>query len=253
MSNLAPLFAPDTVHDRRHTSLWVALSASAGAVNAIALCACQRYVTHVTGTLTRIGADATQFVLLFEYLCVFGCFVLGAMSSVWMLDRRRAQHKAPMPAAPLFIVAGCLSLAAVLGMAGMFGPFGRTVETVGDFVLLSILAFAMGLQNASVASSTGGIVRTTHMTGPVTDFSIALATSLVGGHELVLASARRSMMLRGAKILAFVVGAVLGALLSQRIQYASFFVPAAVTVGVGLALRTTLARQAALRGELLTR
>lgn len=246
MSNLAPLFAPETVHDRRHTSLWVALSASAGAVNAIALCACQRYVTHVTGTLTRIGADATQFVLLFEYLCVFGCFVLGAMSSVWMLDRRRARQKEPMPAAPLFIVAAALSIAAALGMAGLFGPFGRTVETVGDFVLLSILAFAMGLQNASVASSTGGIVRTTHMTGPVTDFSIALATSIVGGHELVVASARRSMMLRGAKISAFVVGAVVGALLSARLQYASFLVPAAVTTVVGAVLRTSLARQRAL-------
>lgn len=253
MSNLAPLFAPETVHDRRHTSLWVALSASAGAVNAIALCACQRYVTHVTGTLTRIGADATQFVLLFEYLCVFGCFVLGAMASVWMIDRRRARHQEPMPAAPLFIVAAALAIAAALGMAGLFGPFGRTVETVGDFVLLSILAFAMGLQNASVASSTGGIVRTTHMTGPVTDFSIALATSLVGGHELVVASARRSMMLRGAKISAFVVGAVLGALLSARLQYASFFVPAAVTMVVGAVLRSSLARQRALGYGLTTR
>ena len=72
---------------------------------------------------------------------------------------------------------------AVCGMLGCFGPFGSTVETAGDFVMLSVLAFAMGLQNASVATTTGMIVRTTHMTGPVTDFSIALAMLLSAAPE----------------------------------------------------------------------
>ena len=41
-------------------------------------------------------------------------------------------------------------------------------------MLLSILSFAMGLQNAAVATSTGLLVRTTHLTGPATDLGIHL-------------------------------------------------------------------------------
>lgn len=44
----------------------------------------------------------------------------------------------------------------------------------GDFVLLCGLSFAMGLQNAAVASSTGQLVRTTHPTGPARDLGVHL-------------------------------------------------------------------------------
>ena len=46
------------------------------------------------------------------------------------------------------------------------------VGDVFSIFLLSLLAFAMGLQNAAVASTTGLAVRTTHLTGPATDLGI---------------------------------------------------------------------------------
>ncbi len=230
MANLPPLLPADAVHDQRHIGLWMALTFSAGAVNATALAACQRFVTHVTGTLSRLGADFDQAALFVEYGVVLFCFVLGAMTSVVLLDGRRLRHREPWPVAPLLLVAAVIAAVGALGLSGVFGAFGTTVETTGDFALLSMLAFAMGLQNAAVATTTGMIVRTTHMTGPMTDLAIALATTLSGGPEVAVAAARRSVWLRGSKIVAFALGALAATVLARELGYGTFFLPAIVTL-----------------------
>jgi uncharacterized membrane protein YoaK (UPF0700 family) len=207
-------------------------------VNAAALAACQRFVSHVTGTVTRVGADYESAYLLLDYAAVLAAFVVGAMSSFWMLDGRRLQGKAPLVGLPLALVAAVLAVVAVLGRLDAFGPFGKTVETPGDFVMLGLLAFAMGLQNASVASTSGMIVRTTHMTGPLTDLSIALGAYLSSGVPAELRTRARAtlfiplvcalagIVLRGAKILAFITGALVATVAASRLEYLTFFIPA---------------------------
>lgn len=235
MSTLPPLLHASDVHGRRQVGVWLALAFAAGAVNAAALAACQRFVTHVTGTITRIGADFGDVVLMLDYACVVLFFVAGAMTSVVLIDGRRMRGRAAWPVAPLVLVALILAAVAIAGQAGVFGPFGVGVETPGDFALLCVLACAMGLQNASVATTTGMIVRTTHMTGPVTDFSIALATSLSPGPEPMIVAARRSMALRASKILAFLVGCLVASWLASHLEYALFHVPA-LAVGIAAAM-----------------
>ncbi len=181
-------------------SVWLTLTFSAGMVNALTLLACQRFVTHVTGTLTQIGADYARPLLLLDYLMVTLSFILGALLSYRLIDGRRVRGKEPWPTVPLFLVSGALALVAALGLAGVFGPFGQTVETSGDFLLLALLAFSMGLQNASVATTTGMIVRTTHMTGPLTDFAIALGAWMSPAPAAMREAARESAQLRGMKI-----------------------------------------------------
>jgi uncharacterized membrane protein YoaK (UPF0700 family) len=57
MARLAPILEASIVHDRSMLPVWLAAAASAGMVNTITYLACQRFVTHVTGTLTHVGAD----------------------------------------------------------------------------------------------------------------------------------------------------------------------------------------------------
>jgi uncharacterized membrane protein YoaK (UPF0700 family) len=240
VSHLPPLLSSETVHEQRHVGIWLALTFSAGAVNASALAACQRYVTHITGTLTRVGADFGDLALMLEYACVLGCFVVGAMTSVLLIDGRRLRQREPWPVAPLVLVSIVLLGVAIAGTFKVFGPFGATMETMGDFVLLSVLGFAMGLQNAAVATTTGMIVRTTHMTGPVTDFSVALATTLMGGSRALIVAARRSVALRGAKIAAFFVGALVASVLSNRLGFTVFLMPAGVVAIAAVMLHAVL-------------
>lgn len=240
MTTLSPILEAAAVHDRRTLGVWLSLTFSAGVVNTTTLLACQRFVTHVTGTLTHIGADYARPMLLVDYALVVLAFVAGAVLSYRMIDGRRVRGREPWAAAPLFLVSGCLLAVAATGQLGAFGPFGQTVETAGDFVLLVILAFSMGLQNASVATTTGMIVRTTHMTGPLTDFSIALGAYLSPAPRAVRETALESVMLRGMKILTFVLGCATAAAAAPRLQYATYLLPGALVGLAGWWLRAHL-------------
>lgn len=249
MNAIPPILAASAVNDRRCLPAWLALAFCAGAVNAAALAACQRYVTHVTGTFTRIGADYRNVALLLDYLAVVVAFVAGAAGSYLLIDGRRLRGKRAWPVAPLWIVVLVLAIVSAAGRYGAFGPFGTTVETVGDFVLLALLAFGMGMQNASVATTTGMIVRTTHLTGPLTDLSIALGALASHAPASVKQAARTSVSLRGSKIIAFVVGALLATMLAPQLEYLTFLVPCAACIVAALLLRQTLAESSTDNGE----
>jgi uncharacterized membrane protein YoaK (UPF0700 family) len=220
-------YGPNEVTSLRHLPSWALLAFGAGAVNAGAFVACQRFVSHVTGTLTHVGVGAGKLIAL-EYLLVVACFIMGATSAV-LLVRRLARSGHHPWWLPLTIVAGLLCLVAMLGQRGLFGELGSAVETPEDFGLLALLSIAMGMQSAAVAASTGLAVRTTHMTGPATDLSIALAT-LLAGERAETESAWRSAALRGTKLVAFVLGAVAMVPLASRVGFLSFIVPAAACV-----------------------
>lgn len=213
----------------RHAPSWVLLTMAAGAVNAGAFLACRRFVTHVTGTVTLLGMDADNWHLMLDYAVVLACFIAGAMTSVLLIDGRHHRGLRPLYALALGVVAALLALVSLLGAAGAFGPFGGATERFPDFALLSILGFAMGLQNAAVASSTGAVVRTTHLTGPATDLGVHLATSFftVGERR---GEALRQALLRAGKIAGFALGAGLMAPAAQRLGYLAFLLPASLVV-----------------------
>lgn len=200
------------------------LSAAAGAVNGAAFLAARRFVSHVTGSVTEMSLARAEIVVS-EAALLVGSFVLGAMTSVLWLERRHYQGRTPSHAAPLVLVCVLLCLAAVLGTAGVFGPFGGSSE--GPDVFLVLLTFAMGLQNAAVATSTGLAVRTTHLTGPSTDLGVKLATAIVTRGE-ARRRALTEVRLRGGHLLGFAAGVVLVVLLARRAGYLSFLLPAAL-------------------------
>lgn len=223
------LHAPQAVFSLRHLPSWLLLAFSAGAVNVIAYLACSRFVTHVTGTVSSIGMDASTVTLALDYAVVLGCFIIGAMSSTALLDGRHHQKKRPLFALPLVFVSLILALLGAAGLFGLFGTFGGSVEGPRDFAFLSILAFAMGMQNAAVATSTGQLVRTTHMTGPATDLGVHLTTALYAQGD-ARRTAIRHAGLRAGKIASFAAGGAAGAALAHTSGYGAFFVPAVVVL-----------------------
>lgn len=216
---------------------WTALAFGAGSVNATAFLACQRFVTHVTGILTHAGVDEGSWGLAVDYVAVLLCFVLGAMTAVLLLDGRRLRGMSALPWLPLVTVSVLLTAVSIAGQFGAFGVFGTEVESDRDFVLLSVLALAMGLQNASVGNATGSLVRTTHMTGPATDLGVALAFMLLPGLPADTKwAAKRTAILRGAKLAAFALGAVAAAVIVPHLGYLAFLMPAAICAMVAVAV-----------------
>lgn len=221
------VLSADEALQPRHFTSWLLFALAAGATNAGAFLACQRFVTHVTGNVTRIGLDEGEWALMGEYGVVLALFVFGAFLSVLAVQGRVARGKEPRAWWALSAVVALLLIVAAMGTFGVFGPFGGSVEHVTDFVLLSVLALAMGLQNATVASSTAVVVRTTHMTGPATDVGVGLGIALFSTGE-VRQQALRLATLRAGKIGAFILGAALMALLAPRVGYLAFVLPAAL-------------------------
>lgn len=220
------LFSSDSLTSHRHYPTWLLLAFGAGAVNASAFFACRRFVSHVTGTLTHAGAALGSWRLMVDYALVLGAFMLGAGFSVFFLELRRRRGLEPKPWAPLALVSVILCVAAVAGRLGAFGPFGETIETANDFALLGLLSFAMGLQNATVSSTTGNAVRTTHMTGPASDLALSIA-SLVYARGAERACAVDAIVLRGGKLVGFLVGAAMMVPAAKSLEYLAFLVPAA--------------------------
>lgn len=217
----------------RHVPSYFALAFASGAVNAGAFLACERFVSHVTGTVTRIGLDVSTPTLMAEYLAVTLAFISGAMSSVVAIDARALEGRRPRPDLVLFGVAALLLAIAGAGGLGWFGAFGGRAEQAPDFALLIALSLAMGAMNAAVASSTVLAVRTTHMTGPATDVGVQLGrAALLTGDER-----RRALSLagvRGGKILAFAMGAACTALAAPTLSHTVFVLPAVVVAAASV-------------------
>lgn len=226
---MTALYHPTEIFSRRHVPTWLLLSFAAGSVNASALMASQRYVTHVTGTVTRIGMEVVHLTILLDFAMVLGAFIAGASLSGWFINGRAHSDRPPLHWAPLVVVAAVTIVCAIAGHLGYLGRFGGAPDETGDFILLGFLSFASGLQNAAVATTTGLLVRTTHLTGPATDLGIHLVELAYTTGEQ-----RRRMLqhalLRGGKIVAFAGGATVGVLLSRRLEYLALLAPAAIVI-----------------------
>ncbi len=224
-----PTLSADDLLSRRHAPSMLMLAAAAGAVNAGAWVICERFVTHVTGTATRVGVDAGQWLLMAEYGLVLAAFIAGAMASVIAIQARSFRGLPPLPALPLFGTAAILLGTAAAGVFGVFGAVGGGVEEAGDFAFLSVLAFAMGLMNAAVASSTALAMRTTHMTGPATDFGVTLVTAWLSEGD----ARRRALYLaglRGGKVAGFILGAASMVPLVPTFGFLAFLAPATLII-----------------------
>lgn len=219
------LHTPDTIYAPRHMLSWLALTCAGGAVNGFAFLSCKEFVSHVTGTATSVGLEWHHLGLAIEYALVLASFVVGAIASVIWLQARFYRGQRPRWATPLRAVALILAGAAIVGHNGYFGPFGGQLSDGPPFILLSVLAFTMGLQNAAVASTTGLAVRTTHLTGPATDLGIHLGTAFFAGSD-ERREAFKGAGLRAGKIITFAVGAGLSLPLAERFGYLSLLAPA---------------------------
>jgi uncharacterized membrane protein YoaK (UPF0700 family) len=151
---------------RAYSLLALLLASVAGSVNAISFFALGTHTSHMTGNLANVGeflANGKWGLALVAGELVLA-FLLGAMTATVLIDiarhRRRGRH-----ASALLVEAATLA-AVGLWSASNPGQFEPT--------LLWGLSYAMGLQNALVTRVSGAVVRTSHMTGVVTDIGIQL-------------------------------------------------------------------------------
>ncbi|MFO0956858.1 MAG: YoaK family protein [Isosphaeraceae bacterium] len=216
------------VYDRRNRILWLTLAFQGGFMNAGGFLVCGQFVSHITGYGTQVGMSmASQGLYAALEIGLAPLFFLaGALFAGWLVDRRLTQGREPMLRLGIIALA-TLNLVVFSGEElGLLGEFGENLVFQRDYILLFSLCFACGLQNGLFTSLTGGLVRTTHLTGPTTDVGLALTRLMaMGPGDPERGKLASTTWLRGQNIAAFSAGSMIATPVFTVLSYAGFALP----------------------------
>jgi uncharacterized membrane protein YoaK (UPF0700 family) len=194
--------------------LGAVLAFVAGAVNAGGFLAVRRYTSHMTGVISGVADDlATGGVALaVAGLASLLAFIAGAATTALLINWARRRNMHGKYALALLMEAGLLLL---------FGLLGAHLNSLAHLLVptaVLLLCFIMGLQNAIVTKISQAEIRTTHMTGVVTDLGIELGRLLYwnrstdpGSVHFVRAN-RDKLQIHSIVLGLFFLGGVAGAL-----------------------------------------
>lgn len=203
----------------RHLACYLAFIA--GAINAGGLLAVHQYTSHMSGVMAAIADNlvlgSTSLVL--DGIAAVLAFIAGSATTAILVNwgRRRALHS--QFALPLLLEASLLLGFGLLG-SRMQGQHWSFIS-----VTVSLLCYVMGLQNAMITKFSHYEIRTTHVTGMITDIGIELGKLLYwngpsgpSAHPPVMAN-RSKIRLLLVLISMFMLGGLAGALGFKYLGY----------------------------------
>ena len=220
---------------QRNRQLGGLLAFMAGAINAGGFLAVQRYTSHMTGVVSSIADDLVlgQGLLVLAGVGSLLAFIAGAAVTAILINWARRRKMQGEYALSLLLEAALLLLFGLLG-----ANLNELIEVFMPTTVL-LLCFIMGLQNAIVTKISQAEIRTTHMTGVITDLGIELGRLLywnrshTPGGEPVRANRDRLRIL--ALILGlFFAGGLVGAWAFKSVGYGAVLPLAAVLAVVAL-------------------
>jgi uncharacterized membrane protein YoaK (UPF0700 family) len=162
------MFSAEALSFRQQSRLAIGLSWVGGFTNVFAYLTLANFASHMTGASTLIGlnlarADGAGFL----YIAAVGAFFAGAMASTLMTEMAKRRGVRSKYLFPLTVEALLLALLVICLHA-----WGEPQAYAVKCELLGLTAFSMGLQNATITRISGAVVRSTHLTGVITDLGI---------------------------------------------------------------------------------
>ncbi len=202
--------------------LGLSLAFVAGAINAGGFLAVLQYTSHMTGIVSSLADNLVlnNMAAVAAGLASLAAFVAGSAYSTILIHWGRHHRMHSQYAYPLLWEAGLL-----LG----FGLMGNILDQQAWFAPLTVLllCFIMGLQNVIITKISNSEIRTTHMTGIVTDIGIELGKMVYinsrdesARYKPVHTNRRRLLLLAGL-LAAFCSGGAVGALGFKHVGYAT--------------------------------
>jgi uncharacterized membrane protein YoaK (UPF0700 family)/anti-anti-sigma regulatory factor len=171
------MFASQAHSFTQQARLAITLAWVAGYTNILTVLSCGMVTSHMTGTASNLGRDVAErawhsAAFMFFLLAMF---VLGALISGVVTEFGRRRGWESIYVLPIAIQAALLSLFA-LGLE----LHDATWRASGPILwqLTGLAAAAMGLQNATITRISSGVIRTTHLTGVLTDLGSETAQFL---------------------------------------------------------------------------
>jgi uncharacterized membrane protein YoaK (UPF0700 family) len=192
------------------------LAALAGYINTIFLSLYLLPVSHLSGTLSRFSWDISKndWSDLGQISGIIVGFLFGAMLSGFIIGNSTVQLGR--------------RYGVVLVLEGLFLALSAWLLHMIPVLAVSLASLACGVQNGMASNYRGMIIRTTHVTGVVTDLGVLLGRWL--RHRKV---DTWQFALLTFTIFAFVLGGFAGAVMSRLFAENALWIAAGITVSVG--------------------
>jgi uncharacterized membrane protein YoaK (UPF0700 family) len=194
------------------------LAINAGMINVLGLITVlHQSVSHMTGNVSVFAMALIEWnpsALLYLFLVVIS-YVIGSMYSGLILGNSHFKlgrlYGLPLSLVAFFIL-----------FCWLLNPY---------FPRYSLLwaCVAMGMQNAMISHYKGTIIRTTHLSGVLTDLGLAAGYKLRG-----LSVSRRRISLHLFILFGFLIGGVIAALIAPVLQSNAFLIPAVLSIVLSL-------------------
>ncbi len=224
---------------RANRHLALVLAFVAGGTDAGGYLAVRHYTSHMSGVVSSMAdnlamGDVSMWLSGFSLLMAF---LIGAACTAILVNWGRRRSLRSEYAIPLLVEAALLIF---------FGCIGRSLDHP-KWLLVSmitlLLCFTMGLQNAIITKISHAEIRTTHMTGIVTDIGIELGKLFYwnrykcGPDTLKVMADRKKLRLLLSLIGLFFFGGLSGALSFRHVGFL-FFLPLALLLLVLVGIPT---------------
>lgn len=203
---------------------WIQLGAfllalNAGMVNVLGLFTLlHQSVSHMTGNVSILAMSLLDWQpehVIYLALVII-CFVTGSFYSGLILGNGnvafRRRYGLPLSLVAIFLFLSWLLLP-------YFPRYGLLWACV-----------AMGVQNAMVSHYKGAIIRTTHLSGVLTDIGLALGYKARG-----LKVEKRRIFLHLLIFTGFLLGGLIASALYPYLKLNSFLIPAGLSLGLSMA------------------
>lgn len=166
--------------------LAVTLAWIAGYTNVLTILLCGHVTSHVSGTTSDFGRAAVEtlrgsegawpvagFALFLLVTFFVGATLSGITTELGRRRRWESLYVLPMAFEAMLLAAFAIiaqqSGAAPAAVAGAAAPLSHGWTL---YLLTGLASVAMGLQNATITRISSGVVRTTHVTGVLTDLGL---------------------------------------------------------------------------------
>lgn len=205
--------------------LGLTLTFVAGAANAGGFLLVGMYTSHMSGVVAAIADNVIvgSAAAVLVGVSALVSFVAGAACSAIQINWGR-RHLRTSPYVMPFLTEAALLL--------IFGILGGIAQWPGaTLVAIPLLCFLMGLQNATITKISGARIRTTHVTGIVTDIGIEFGKLIYwnrAGAALPVVADRAKLVLLAGMLACFVAGGVVGAISFSQLGFSSCLPLAAI-------------------------
>lgn len=188
------------------------LSFVAGIVNVTGFLAFKQLTTNVTGHFAlfindfahlKLWRGAVYFIYILSFFA--GSFLSGLLIELFKKNQQLN----------VFVIPTAIEVS----LLGGLGFLGFNFFEINTHLVVCLLLFAMGIQNAFVTKISDAVVRTTHLTGLITDLGIELSQLLFPKQHPNTLKLKANIKLRFYIIMYFFIGGFVGGFLFSELQW----------------------------------